>query len=148
MNQKKYNTAKYWLKSYLPFYLFTLLFFSSCVAHKVPQTAQAFIEKYFPDATIVLTEKEEDGEEGYSVWLNDGTKIDFDLSNEWKRVNRKRTGVPEMLIPSAIQQYLKTNYPDEAVFKISRKTYGYKITLSNDHDLKFTPQGKLIELDE
>ena len=119
----------------------------SCVDNDIPQTALTFINQYFPDASIVLTEQEDDGEEGYSVWLNDGTKIDFDLSNKWKRVNRKKTGVPNTLIPPTIQQYLKATYPDEVVFKISLKTYGYKICLSNDHDLKFSPQGQLIEVE-
>ena len=61
------------------------------------------------------------------MWLNDGTKIDFDLSDQWKRVNRKKTGVPAALIAPPIRQYLKATYPNEAVFKLSLKTYGYKI---------------------
>ena len=120
----------------------------SCVDNDVPQAARTFISQYFPDASIVLTEQEDDGEEGYSVWLNDGTKIDFYLSDQWKRVNRKKTGVPAALIAPPIRQYLKATYPNEAVFKLSLKTYGYKISLSNDHDLKFNPQGQLIEIDD
>jgi len=56
-------------------------------------------------------------------------------------------GIGALLIHVTIQQYLKATYPDEAVFKISLKTYGYKISLSNDHDLKFSPQGQLIEVE-
>ena len=82
----------------------------------------------------------------YCVWLNDGTKVEFDMQGEWERVGRKKTGVPAKLIPPAIIQYVKANYPDDVVSKLSRKPYGYKIELSNDMDLRFNLQGQFIEV--
>ena len=56
----------------------------------IPPTAQAFIDKYFPHTNVVLTETddEDDGIE-YCVWLNDGTKIEFDAEGQWQRVSRQ-----------------------------------------------------------
>ena len=127
----------------------TILLATACAEGDVPPTAQTFIQQYFPDASIVLVEmdEDEDGKE-CSVWFNDGMKIDFDTNGEWKRVSRKKTGVPAVLIPEVIAQYVKANFPNEAVFKLSKKSYGYKVELSNDVVLKFSPQGQLIEMEE
>lgn len=126
-----------------------LLTTTSCTEIEVPPTAQTFISQYFKESSVVLVEKDEDDDgEEYSVWFNDGTKVDFDLQGTWKRVSRKKTGVPAVLIPEPIAQYAKTNYPNEAIFKLSRKTYGWKIELSNDVIVKFDPQGAFLEMDD
>jgi len=125
----------------------TVLTLTSCADHEIPANARGFISQYFPGISIVLVEMEEDEDEmEYCVWLGDGSKVEFDMQGEWKRVGRKKTGVPASLIPTAISQYVKVNYPEEAVFKLSKKPYGYKIELSNDMDLRFTPQGQFIEV--
>ena len=107
----------------------------------------AFIDQYFPNSTVVLVEMDDDDDNGkeYSVLLNDGTKIEFDLQGEWKRVGRNKTGVPATLIPKPIIEYVKTNYPEDVITKLSKKPYGFKIELSNDEDVRFNPQGQFIE---
>ena len=65
----------------------TMLMLTSCADKKIPAGAQDFIKQYFPDTSVVLVEiDEEDDEMEYSVWLNDGTKVDFDMQGDWKRV--------------------------------------------------------------
>ena len=93
-----------------------------------------------------IDDDDDDSEMEYCVWLNDGTKVEFDMQGEWERVGRKKTGVPAKLIPPAIIQYVKANYPNDVVSKLSRKPYGYKIELSNDKDLRFNAQGQFIEV--
>ena len=68
-----------------------LLLMTACSNVQIPNQSQAFINKYFSSCSIVLVEieDEEDGRE-YSVWLNDGTRIEFDLQGNWKRVARNR----------------------------------------------------------
>ena len=124
-----------------------LLLMTACSNVQIPQQSQAFINKYFSSCSIVLVEieDEEDGREN-SVWLNDGTRIEFDLQGNWKRVARKKSGVPLTLIPNTIQQYVKTNYPNDVVTKFSKKDYGFKLELSDDMDLRFNKQGQFIEV--
>ena len=129
------------------YFIFSLLLIA-CAEHDIPSSAKTFISQYFPESSVVLTEMGDDENGEYSVWLNDGTKIDFEPSGQWKRVSRKRTGVPDSLIPSTIAQHIEANYPDEAVFMISRKSYGFKIMLSSDLDMKFDTQGHLLEVDD
>ena len=125
----------------------TLLLTTACEDEKIPPQSKAFIDKYFPNSTVVLAEMDEDDDNGmeYSVLLNDGTKIEFDLQGEWKRVGRNKTGVPATLIPKPIIEYVKTNYPEDVITKLSKKPYGFKIELSNDEDVRFNPQGQFIE---
>ena len=125
----------------------TIWLMAACMDDKVPPSSKAFIDQYFPEMTVVLVEMadDDDGGKEYSVCLNDGTKIEFDLQGEWKRVGRKKTGVPSTLVPSAIWEYVKTHYPEDVITKLSKKPYGYKIELSNDEDMRFTPQGQFIE---
>ena len=79
----------------------TILLITACVDEKVPPRSKAFIDKYFPQSTVVLVEMDDDDDDGkeYSVLLNDGTKVEFDLQGDWKRVIR-RQGSPLRLSPS------------------------------------------------
>jgi len=125
----------------------TIWLTTACMHGDVPPRIQAFISQYFPDSSIVLVETDNDDEMGqeYKVLLNDGTKIEFDLQGDWERVGRQKTGVPEKLIPPVIKQYLKTQYPNDVVTKLSKKPYGFKIELSSDMDLRFNAQGQFME---
>lgn len=126
-------------------WLLALVMMVSCEDVSVPVQATAFIDQYFPESSVVLVEIENDeGTREYSVWLNDGTKIEFDMQGNWKRVGRKKTGVPSILIPDTIMQYVKTHYPNNVVTKFSKKEYGYKLELSDDMDLRFNKQFQFI----
>jgi len=123
------------------------LLFAACDDTKIPTRSRAFIDQYFPESSVVIVEMEEDdkGMNEYEVWLNDGTKIDFDLQGEWKTVARKKTGVPLTLIPQQLITFVNTNYPNNVITKFSRKDYGYKLELSDDMDLRFNKQYQFIE---
>ena len=126
-----------------------LLTLMSCVDQDIPANSQDFIKQYFPGTSVVLVEIDDDDDDSemeYCVWLNDGTKVEFNMQGEWERVGRKKTGVPVKLIPPAIIQYVRANYPDDVVSKLSKKPYGYKIELSNDKHLRFNPQGQFMEV--
>ena len=120
---------------------------AACDDTKIPARSKAFIDQFFPESSVVIVEMEEDGDglEEYEVWLNDGTKIDFDLQGEWKVVARKKTGVPLSLIPQQIKDFVKTKYPNNVITKFSRKDYGYKLELSDDMDLRFNKQYLFME---
>lgn len=139
---------KMWVKSMVFFVLMgCMAFFMGCNEEaNIPVPAQEFIKEYFPKSTVVLVEMDADDEgKEYCTWLNDGTKVEFDLQGEWKRVSRNKTGVPSRLVPPVITEYVKTNYPQDIISKLSKKSYGYKIELSDDMDLRFDPQGNFIE---
>lgn len=124
-----------------------VLMTAACTDKPLPPEAEAFIEQYFPKSSVVLIEMgEEDDVQEYEVWLNDGTKIEFDMQGTWRRVSRKKSGVPSSLVPEAMRQYIKTNYPNNVITKFSKKDYGYKVELSDDMDLRFNKQYQFIEV--
>ena len=128
-------------------WMLALMMLVSCKNEALPVQAQTFIDQYFPQSSIVLVDVEiDEGVKEYSVWLNDGTKIEFDMQGNWRRVGRNKTGVPASLIPDAINQYVRTHYPNDVVTKFSKKDYGYKLELSDDMDLRFNHQCQFMEV--
>ena len=147
MDMRNYSIVKRWMKSVILLVLVAFLpFFVACNEQDIPAGAQDFIKEYFPKSSVVLVETDND-DEGmeYCVWRHDGTKVEFDLQGVWKRVSRNKTGVPAKLVPTTISDFVKTNYPGNIISKLSKKTYGYKIELSDDMDLRFDFQGNFIE---
>lgn len=51
------------------------------------------------------------------------------------------------IIPSPIQKYTATNYPDAKVLKIERDKTDYEVKLSNGWELKFDSKFNLIDID-
>lgn len=127
----------------------TLVFMVSCADKDIPAAANTFINKYFPQASVVLVAidtDEDDGSNEYSVWLNDGTKIEFDMQGSMRKIARNKTGVPAAIMPTPITTYLKSHYPNDVVTKFSHKAYGYKVELSNDMDVRFSHKGKFLQI--
>lgn len=123
-----------------------LVVMTACADQPLPQKAQRFLDQYFPKCSVVLIETDvEEGVAEYEVWLNDGTKVEFDMWGEWRRVGRNKSGVPVAMIPDGIMQYITTHYPNNVVTKFSRKDYGYKVELSDDMDLRFNEQCQFVE---
>lgn len=118
----------------------------------LPQQSQDFIEAHFGGATIVKIEKntipESDGTV-YEVKLSNGFELDFDIDGQWIEVDGNKNRVPDAIIPKPILNYVNTNYGDGVFIEsIEKKTYGYKIDLSNGLELKFNVQGEFIGIDD
>ena len=115
---------------------------------QLPETVKAFVQKTFPELTIVYAEKDNEmGGAQYEIRLSDGTKVEFDRKGKWDKVDCNVSPVPEVLVPSAIDAYVKANYPNTVITKIDKERYGYEIELSNDIELKFNKKGQFIGMD-
>lgn len=116
---------------------------------KLPAAAKTFVEKTFPGKKILYAEKDNEfGGAKYEVHLNDGTELSFDKKGNWDKVDCKMTAVPAQLIPAAIAQYVKANFPDDVITKIDKERYGYDVELRSDLELKFNKSGELIGMDD
>lgn len=115
----------------------------------LPEAVTAFINQYFPGAAVsgVETDNEYGGIE-YEVYLNDGSKVEFDTRNQWEKVECPMKSVPAALVPQTIANYVKTNYQSLPITKIHKKPYGYEIDLSNGAELRFNPQGQFMGFDD
>lgn len=116
----------------------------------LPENARTFIELHFPEITVALVQQNAipdlDGSI-YDVYLSNGFEIDFTAEGNWTDVDGKLQAVPAAIIPTPINEYVATNYPNLFVTSIEIEAFGYDIELSNGLDLLFDPQGNFIRID-
>ena len=108
-----------------------------------------FVAQYFPNATIQMVMPDDDD---IDVVLNDYTKIEFRLNNEWKKVDCEHatnyTAVPATLVPEQITAYVNANFPNTLIKKLEKKYMGWEIELSNGLEVKFNNSFKVTEIDD
>ena len=108
-----------------------------------------FVTQYFPEATIQMVMPDEDD---IDVVLNDYTKIEFKLNNEWKKVDcehaTKFISVPASLVPEQITAYVNANFPNTIIKKLEKKFFGWEIELSNGLEVKFNNNFKVTKVDD
>ena len=109
-----------------------------------------FVQQYFPQATVQMVMPDEDD---IDVILNDYTKIEFRLNNEWKKVDCEHsttfTSVPATLVPEQITAYVNANFPNTIIRKLEKKFMGgWEIELSNGLEVKFNSSFRVLEVDD
>ena len=108
-----------------------------------------FVTQHFPDATVQMVMPDEDD---IDVVLNDYTKIEFKLNNEWKKVDcehaTKFISVPATLVPEQITAYVNANFPNTIIKKLEKKFFGWEIELSNGLEVKFNNNFKVTKVDD
>lgn len=116
---------------------------------QLPAAAKTFVQQFFADKTIVFAEVEMNitGKE-YEARLSDGTKITFNAEGVWDKVDCKYLAVPASLVPEVLAAYVQAHYPGTMIVKIDKELYGYELEISNGLDLKFSPDGKLLGIDD
>ena len=112
---------------------------------QIPAAAKAFVFNSFPGHTISHATIDTDfGKTTYEVYLDNGTELEFDNNGTIEKVDCGFNAVPSSIVPEAIANYVRTHYPGTQVTKIDKKSYGYKVELSNNLELKFNHQGTMI----
>ena len=115
---------------------------------QMPQSAQQLIKQHFSDSKVALAKMENDSfYKSYEVIFTNGNKVEFDKKGNWTEIDCKQTVVPTATIPTAIQKYVTTNYPNVKVLKIERDKQEYEVKLSNRVELKFDLRFNLIDID-
>ena len=56
--------------------------------------------------------------------------------------------VPSKIVPAAIRDYVKTNYPDAKILRIERDRKGYEVKLSNRWEISFDSQMRVVDIDD
>lgn len=116
---------------------------------RLPEKAKQFLKQHFADHKVVFASRDDDFDDrDYEVMLENGTKIDFSASGEWQEVDAERGSVPNSVLPAGIVNYLKKNFADSTVVSIERERRGWEVKLSNDLELTFDRQYRLIDIDD
>ena len=114
----------------------------------LPAKAQTLLSQHFNDQKVMLATIESGVvSRSYDVVLQNGTKLEFDKKGNLTKIDCKQATVPAKLIPQAIRNYLKENYPAQAVKKIEMNKNEYEVELANGLDLTFNKHFQLIDID-
>jgi len=123
---------------------------------KLPKQAAQFLSEHYSDVSITQI-MDTITQMGYTAILENGTEIDFDENGEWEEINFKKTEVPASILqslPQNMSSYIKENYPEASIRKITKKNFGrnkliYRVAFNkpNKIELCFTKDGDLISND-
>ena len=114
----------------------------------LPAKAQTLLSQHFNGQKVMLATIESGVvSRCYDVVLQNGTKLEFDKKGNLTEIDCKQATVPAKLIPQAIRNYLKENYPAQAVKKIEMNKNEYEVELANGLDLTFNKHFQLIDID-
>ena len=115
----------------------------------LPAAAQAFINTHFAGLKISYAKLERDFlEQSYEVVFTDGIKLEFDRKGAWTDVDCRYGEVPAVVVPQAIRDYVKSNFPDAKILKIERGVRDYEVKLSNRLELTFDKRLNIIDIDD
>ncbi len=116
--------------------------------NELPAKAQTLLSKHFKGQKVMLATIESGVvSRSYDVVLRNGTKLEFDKKGNLTEIDCKQGFVPSQLIPQPIKNYLKENYPAQAVKKIEMNKKEYEVELTNRIDLTFNKHFQLIDID-
>ena len=114
----------------------------------LPAKAQTLLSQHFNGQKVMLATIESGVvSRSYDVVLQNGTKLEFDKRGNLTEIDCEQGTVPDQLIPQAIRNYLKENYPAQAVKKIEMNKNEYEVELANGLDLTFNKHFQLIDID-
>lgn len=117
--------------------------------NQLPAKAQTFINTYFKNNKVALAKQESElFYKSYDVVFTNGEKLEFDKAGKWTEVQCRQSEVPAQIIPEAIRNYVKTNYPDAKILQIERDKKEYEIKLSNRWEIKFDSKMRVIDIDD
>ena len=116
---------------------------------KLPDPAKAFIKTNFPQAKIaaVLIDYEGMAIENYKAMLSDGTGLKFTPTGDMKEV-RNYAGVLPALVPEKIAAHIAKTFPGVKVIKLEKKWTGFDVKVSSGMELKFSPDGTFMGIDD
>lgn len=116
---------------------------------ELPKQAQEFINTHFANEEVSHIVLDRDViSADYSVVFLSGTKLEFDSRGEWKEVETRNSIVPGEIVPQAIAEYVKTNYPNREITEINRNHSYTEVTLKGGLELTFNKKYKLVEVDD
>lgn len=120
-------------------------------ANKLPQTAQNFIDTHFPDATITRVVKDTEGSTEYDVRLDNGFKLEFNGSGNWREVEGYGLEIPASFVselPDAMTTYIETNHSTQSLSKVELNRSRYEVELTGGLEIIFNLEGGFVRYDD
>ena len=112
---------------------------------RLPQNAQEFLAKHFPDKTPMVLKEDWDD---FEVMYTNGEKVEFLKNGEWKKVDCRTAAVPDVLVPEQIKTQVQAHYPGAVITKIEKDRRGWEVKLNNGLDIDFSPKFVITDIDD
>lgn len=101
---------------------------------ELPQAAQSYIKKHFPNQRIVRVDSEDDGD--YEVHLSGSYEVTFDDQGIWKEVDASRKALPNSVLPQEVRRAVRGRYPQNVkIMQLERKYDKFEVEFSNQQKL-------------
>lgn len=114
---------------------------------ELPAEAKTFMAAHFKNPFHHATKEIEGRRITYEVVLDNDTEIEFSEAGKWIEVSGKNNPVPTSFIQKQILDYVKINYPKEAITNIERTDSAYMVEVSTGTDLKFDARGTFVKIE-
>lgn len=117
--------------------------------NNLPALARQVITRNFAGKKVAFA-KVESGviNKNYDVIFTNGDKVEFDKKGAWTEIDCEHTSVPAALVPSAIRNYVNSNYSGNIILKIERNSREYEVKLSNGLEIKFNSKFQVTDIDD
>lgn len=119
------------------------------VDQNLPPKVKTFLNEHYAGIAISKYEtKTNSNGKQYDIKLNNGVEVEFDNNENWKDI-KDYNGVPDVLIPANIKEYVNKNYKDIKIKSLDKKSDKnmIKADLLNGVDLEFDMQGNFLKVD-
>jgi len=117
---------------------------------QLPAKALRFYKDHFSQADVasVILFSKYFAKKEYTVYMKDGSKVEFTSTGDWEKVKMKTNPVPDKIIPAPIAEYIKTNFPDSSVKEIKKSQRKIEVELTNGLEVEFNHQGQFLRIDD
>lgn len=116
--------------------------------NQLPAKAKTFIHQHFKGVKVTNVIQDRDAfSKDFDVNFENGTKVEFDRTGNWKEIKTVSGSVPSSLVPAKIKRYISNNYNGASIVEINKDAYKIDIELSNGVDLDFDKNGNFLRID-
>lgn len=117
------------------------------VAATVPTEIRAYLNKHFPNQTVVKYKKEVKKKKiEYKVYLDNFAKLEF--NNRFEPVEIEGGKLPDSVIPERILAYMKSNYSHMSIVQWEMKRNKQEVELNDGTELEFDLEGQFLRIDD
>lgn len=120
----------------------------SKATQNIPPKIKTFLEENYPGIAISKFEiTTRLSKTQYEVKLNNGVDVEFDKDANLTEI-KDYNGVPKVLIPAKINEYVDKNYKDIKIKSLDKESdkNKIKVELLTDVDLEFDQEGNFLRL--
>ena len=117
---------------------------------QLPAKAIRFYKDHFVQAdvaSVILFSKFFSKKE-YTVYMKDGSKVEFDALGDWEKVKMKTKAVPDKIVPVGIATYVKASFPNEFIRELKKTKGKFEVELGSGLEIEFNRQGQFLRIDD